>query len=337
MAAHSMIRGSHYLGTVLSISLLVSGCSIFSGETKLHKTAKASVYTKEIADWSFEAHHPATIDQVTMLRIIKGIVSDDSGKTSANMPASGSKPMRVFSDEDAEFLAPLLAQALSKAKPEQMVGFKVSSSAGSGAEPTAGTLYMYRGSLYFTMASSQGKKAWGFSPSSFARAEKAPSFVPFGSGAVTLVIDYQAVAKAPQQSPVTMAGSSKGQAPAQSAASASIVATASAPAPQSESAASQQDKDGLRPSPISEADRSLDPTLAELASDQLLNKKMDELREVREVNKIKDSEISMLKKEVKLMKQELRDRTAEVNALKADKVSNRLPLKKKKAQVSPTP
>ena len=336
MATHPMIRGSHYLGTVLAVGLLVSGCSLFSGETKLHKTAKASVYTKEIADWSFEAHHPATVDQGTMLRIIKGIVSDDSGKASANMPASGSKPMRVFSDEDAEFLAPLLAQGLSKAKPEQMVGFKVSPSAGSGAEPTAGTLYMYRGSLYLTMASAQGKKTWGFSPNSFARAEKAPSFIPFGHGAVTLVIDYQAVAKAPQN-PVTVAGSAKSQSPAPSSTSAPIVAATSAPASQNENAAAPQDKDRLTPSPIQEGDRSLDPTLAELASDQLLNKKMDELREVREVSKIKDSEISLLKKEVKLMKQELRDRTAEVNALKADKVSNRLPLKKKKAQVSPTP
>ena len=335
MAAHSMIRGSHYLSTLLSLSLLVSGCSTFSGEAKLHKTAKASVYTKEIADWSFEAHHPASVDQVTMLSIIKGIVSDDSSKASTSMPASGSKPMRVFSDEDAEFLAPLLAQGLSKAKPEQMVGFKVSPSAGSGTEPTAGTIYMYRGALYLTMASSQGKKAWGFSPSSFARTEKAPSFVPFGSGAVTLVIDYQAVAKGSLQNPVTVAGSSKTQSSSHPATSAPITANASTPTAQSESASSQQDS--LTSVSTSESDRSLDPTLSELASDELLNKKMDELREARQINKIKDSEISMLKKEVKLMKQELRDRTAEVNALKADKVSNRPTLKKKKAQVSPTP
>ncbi len=336
MAAHSMIRGSHYLiGTALSLSLVATGCSIFSGEVKLHKTAKASVYTKEIADWSFEANHPATVDQITMLKIIKGIVSDDSIKASANMPASGSKPMRVFSDEDAEFLAPLLAQGLSRAKPEQMVGFKVSPSAGSGAEPTAGTLYVHRGSLYLTMASSGSKKAVGFSPSSFARAEKAPSFVPFGSGAVTLVIDYQAVAKAPMPSPVTVAGSSKPQSPSSPPAAAPITANASAPTAPSASSISQQDMP--TPTETSEADRSLDTTVSELASDDLLNKKMDELREAREVNKIKDSEISMLKKEVKLMKQELRDRTAEVNALKADKVSNRPTLKKKKAQVTPTP
>ena len=30
------------------------------------------------------------------------------------MSDGGSKPMRIFSDEDAEFLSPLLAQGLSK-------------------------------------------------------------------------------------------------------------------------------------------------------------------------------------------------------------------------------
>ncbi|MDH4369248.1 MAG: hypothetical protein OEV99_05330, partial [Nitrospira sp.] len=135
MHAPTSPRSAQCLGMLLSLSLLVAGCSMFSGESKVHKNAKGSVHLKEIADWSFEANHPAMIDQMTMLKVIKGVVTDSTSK----MPASGSKPMRMFSDEDAEFLAPLLAQGLSQAKPEQIVGFKVSPSAGSGAEPTAGT------------------------------------------------------------------------------------------------------------------------------------------------------------------------------------------------------
>ena len=134
---------------------------MFSGEAKLHKNAKGSIYLKEIADWSFEASHPATVDQMTMLKIVKGVVTDDVQKGSGNMPASGSKPMKMFSDEDAEFLAPLLAQGLSQAKPEQIVGFKVSPSAGSGTEPTAGTLYMHKGSIYLTIAPSHARKVTG--------------------------------------------------------------------------------------------------------------------------------------------------------------------------------
>ena len=333
MSTNSEIRGAYCLGALLSFSLVAGGCSMFSGEAKLHKTAKGSVYLKEIADWSFEASHPATIDQLTMLKVIKGVVTDDSAKTTANLPASGSKPMRVFSDEDAEFLAPLLAQGLSEAKPEQIVGFKVFSSAGSGTEPTAGTLYVHQGSIHLTISSPQGKKVWGFMPSSTARIEKAAPFIPLGSGAMTLVIDHQAVAKAPMPGTTTFAGAQKPVPSSTSSPTPSVAAIA--PTAQSTKAPSKQD-DTLAPSPILEGERVPDPTASELASDELLNKKMDELREAREVNKIKDSEISMLKKEVTWMKQELRERTAEVNSLKGDKVSSRSPLKKKKAQAYPT-
>lgn len=335
MSTYSEIRGSYSLGALLSLSLIVGGCSMFSGEAKLHKTDKGSVYLKEIADWSFEASHPATIDQLTMLKVIKGVVTDDSTKTTANLPASGSKPMRVFSDEDAEFLAPLLAQGLLQAKPEQMVGFKVSSSAGSGTEPTAGTLYVYRGSIYLTIGSQQGKKVWGFMPSSIARVEKAAPFIPLGSGAMTLVIDQQAVAKAPMPSTTTVASSQKPGSSSTLSPAPSMTAQVPSQASQGIKTASRQD-DVLAPTQSPEGDRLLDPTFSELASDDLLNKKMDELREAREINKIKDSEISMLKKEVTWMKQELRERSAEISSLKGDKVSNRSPLKKKKAQAYPT-
>ena len=80
-------------------------------------------------------------------------------KASVQTPASGRKPMRVFSDEDAEFLAPLLVQNLSQARPEQIVGFTVSPSAGSGAEPTAGTPYVQQGPIYLTIDHSRSKKA----------------------------------------------------------------------------------------------------------------------------------------------------------------------------------
>jgi hypothetical protein len=203
---------------LFSLSLVVAGCSMFSGESKVHKNAKGSVHLKEIADWSFEANHPAMIDQMTMLKIIKGVVTSQASK----MPASGSKPMRVFSDEDAEFLAPLLAQSLLQAKPEQIVGFQVSPSAGSGAEPTAGTLYVHNGSIFLTLAPTQNTKSSGFVPGSVARLEKAPSFVAMGSDAMTLVIDHQALAKAPMPGSSPVAGAPKSMPASESQAAATM-------------------------------------------------------------------------------------------------------------------
>jgi hypothetical protein len=324
MNAYVNIRGSYSVVALMSFSLIVAGCSMFSDEAKVHKNAKGSVYLKEIADWSFEANHPANIDQMTMLKVIKGVVTDDVQKMSANMPASGSKPMRVFSDEDAEFLAPLLAQGLSQAKPEQIVGFKVSPSAGSGAEPTAGTLYVHKGSIYLTIAPSQDRKVLGFMPGASARIEKAPSFLAMGSGAITMAIDYQALAKGPMPSspsgtgvpkPMLAAAPSTSQ-PTPSASNGTITT------PQEVSAATQDSSsNGLSES-----------VAYQLSTDELLNRKLDELREAREANKLKDSEIAVLKKEASWMKQELRQRSEELKAMKASKVSGRSVPKKKPAE-----
>ena len=327
-------RGSRHIGALISLSLVVAGCSMLSGEAKLHKNAKGSIHLKEIADWSFEASHPATIDQMTMLRIVKGVVTDDVQKMSGNMPASGSKPMRVFSDEDAEFLAPLLAQGLSQAKPEQIVGFKVSPSAGSGAEPTAGTLYMHKGSIYLTIAPSQTRKTSGFIPSSAARLEKAPSFVAMASGAMTMVIDYQALAKGPMPSSPSAAGSSKSM--SVSASQAAPAAPAAMPALSTSAPKITPQEDSLSDAQEFHAHSRNQSGTPELATEELLNRKLDELREAREANKLKDSEIAMLKKEAAWMKQELRQRTAEVKAMKASKTAARTAPKKKSAEAYPT-
>ena len=179
------------LYALVGLSLMVTGCSSTS---KIAHNAKGSVALEEIMDWSFEASHPAIIDQTTILKIVKGVyfAEDQNG---SRMSAAGSKPMRVFSDEDAEFLAPLLAQGLSKAKPEQLVVFRVSSSAGSGSEPTAGSIYVQQSAIHFTI--SKGAGATTFVPESAARAEQAPPYAAGGrAGVIAQVIDYHALAKA---------------------------------------------------------------------------------------------------------------------------------------------
>ncbi len=335
MHAYFNIPSSQYVGALMSLSLLVTGCSMFSGEAKIHKNAKGSVYLKEIADWSFEASHPVTIDQGTMLKIVKGIVTNDVQKMSDDMPASGSKPMKMFSDEDAEFLAPLLAQGLSQAKPEQIVGFKVSPSAGSGTEPTAGTLYMHKGSMYLTIAPSQNRHASGFTPSSAARLEKAPSFVALGRDAMTMVIDYQALAKRPIPGAPLAAGTPKSLPAPGSQATATAPVAIPAPSTSMASAGPTQEEPRTDPQEFHAQTRNESGTL-ESDTDELLNRKLDELSQARQANKLKDSEIAILKKEAAWMKQELRQRAEQVKALKASKAAVRTAPKKKSAEAHPT-
>ncbi|MCC6141978.1 MAG: hypothetical protein IT389_15340 [Nitrospira sp.] len=304
---------------------LVSGCSMFSGSQSMHQSAKGSVYLEEVSEWSFEANHPTIIDQNTMLKIVKGITTEEAVSASSRMPASGSKPMRVFSDGDAEFLAPLLAQGLSRAKPEQIVGFRVSSSAGSGAAPTAGTLYVQHGAAYFTISSIKGIKTVGFAPKSAAHIESAPSFAANGAaGALSMVIDYAALARAsmPAAMPVATVMPS--------------TPIAQAPSGVSVKAARQSSPASASTVAIKNPSASEDKSTNDMTTEDILNMKLDELRQAQEANALKESEISILRKETEWMKKELRERTAERDAMKAKNVSSKPAPKKKSAELQPT-
>ena len=288
---------------IAACALVISGCA---GETRLAHNAKSSVYLEEVTDWSFEASHPAVIDQLTIAKIVKGIYSNDGISGSSRMSAGGSKPMRIFSDEDAEFLSPLLAQALSKAKPEELVGFRVSSSAGSGSEPTTGSIYVLKGSIYLTIG--KGAEPTSFMPESAARTEPAPAYAAGGTlGAMTMIIDYHALAKAPIPAAMPIAKAT----PVTPIAPMMVAAPANAQA-------------------ISTS------TGQEAGQDEFLAQKLIDLNVAKEALAKKDSEISMLRKESEWMKRELRDREEEIQALRLTKVSGKPAPKRKTAQAART-
>ena len=253
--------------------LIVTGCSTTSN---IAQNSKGSVYLEEIMDWSFDASHPAVIDQTTILKIVKGVYTAET-----RMSAAGSKPMRVFSDEDAEFLAPLLAQGLSKAKPEQLVVFRVSSSAGSGSEPTAGSIYVQQGAIHFTI--SKGVGATTFMPESAARTVQAQPFATGGKGGVMAhVIDYHALALAPMPPALPVVKTATGRATGS-------IANASATATAMEGPAEMQVQLGRAKDMLAKKDTEI----------RVLRKESDWMkRELRE----RDEEIKALKATVKTSK-----------------------------------
>ena len=257
---------------IAACALVISGCA---GGTKLAHNAKGSVYLEEVTDWSFEASHPAVIDQLTITKIVKGLYRNDDMSGSSRMSAGGSKPMRIFSDEDAEFLSPLLAQGLAKARPEQLVGFRVSSSAGSGSEPTTGSIYVQKGSIYLTIG--KGAKPTGFLPESAARTEPAPAYAAGGAlGAMVMIIDYHALAMAPMP--------------------AAMPITPIAPMMAASPAKAQMVSDRVG---------------QEAVEGEFMAQKLSDLRIAKEALAKKDSEITMLRKESEWMKRKLRDRDEE--------------------------
>lgn len=158
--------------------MTATGCSTTTlgpGESLIHKSSKGTVHLVPITDRSFVADHPTMIDHTTFLTVLQGLTAEPLVHSST-MPADGNTPMRVFSDEDAEFLAPLLADGLSRAKPTQTVGFTVSPSAGSGAEPAAGIIYQHHNALHVLLSPTSGRKLSGFRPRVAARIERAPAY-----------------------------------------------------------------------------------------------------------------------------------------------------------------
>lgn len=286
---------------IAALALVLSGCA--SG-TKLAHNAKGSVYLEEVTDWSFEASHPAVIDQLTITKIVKGVYSNEGQSGSSRMSVGGSKPMRIFSDEDAEFLSPLLAQGLSKAKPEQLVGFRVSSSAGSGSEPTTGSIYVQKGSIHLTIG--KGAKPTGFMPESAARTEPAPAYAAGGAvGAMAMIIDYHALAKAPM--PAAM--------PSAKITPTTPILSTMAVAP-------------TKAQPVS------DSAGQEFGQTELLAQKLNELGKAKDALAKKDTEITMLRKESEWMKRELRERDEEMKAIKSTKVSGKPTSKKRAAEAT---
>jgi hypothetical protein len=294
---------------IAACALLIGGCA--SG-TKLAQNPNNSVYLEEVSDWSFEASHPAVIDQQTITKIVKGLYANDSIAGSSRMSAGGSKPMRVFNDEDVEFLSPLLTQGLSKAKPEQLVGFRISSSAGSGSEPTTGSIYVQKGSIYLTIE--KGAKPTSFMPESAARIEPAPAYVASGAlGAMTMIIDYHAMAKEPMPAPMPITKATPVTLPVTPVAP--MMAAAPANAEAVSSSAGQEAGQGV-------------------GQEEFLAQKLIDLRTAKEALAKKNSEITMLRKEAEWMKRELRDRAEEMKALRMTKVSGKPTAKKKPAQAA---
>ena len=283
------------------IAFVTAGCA--SG-TKITHNTKNNVFLEEVTDWSYEASHPAVIDQMTIAKIIKGLYGNDGASGSSRMSAGGSKPMRIFSDEDVEFLSPLLTQGLAKAKPEQLVGFRISSSAGSGSEPTTGSIYVMNGSVYLTIG--KGAKPTVFMPESAAHTEPTPAYAAGGAlDAVTMVIDHNQVAKASMPAPLAIVKTT----PPTSTATMTMAAPPRTPE-------------------IS------DNMLQESGEGTLTAQQLSELKIAKDILAKKDIEIGMLRKEADWMKRELRNRAEEMEALRLTKVSAKPTAKKKQAQAA---
>ena len=347
-----LIRGSHRPLTQTLISgcigmtlmgAMATGCSSTSAVQQAIVTQPSgSVRLEEVADWEFEAAHPSALEAVTIESLLRAVMISDANPDLSNLPVDGSKPMRVFSDEDVRYLAPLLAQALSQAQPEYVVAFRLSSSAGSGSEPTAGTLYVRDEKLYLTLSEHHGSLA-KIEPSFFGggRPARVVMIAPESAGQVepalpaiaqgrpelkSLAIDYRTFLFAKQPQATTPIVSAKGSVMPQSNASmmpAQVMVAA---------AAEPQGAKMVPAAPQTTGDKSV--SQAEQSQDERMNDTLQELQDARQAMARKDAKISALRRDLESMREQLETRDKELRAVKSTKQTQSKLEKRNRAELT---
>lgn len=203
---------SHHLRLALvlltGITLALSACATGSDlDLTIHESERGGVYVERIPDRSFHTAHPITLAADTMSRVLRGVVVKEDRGLLGYLVASKPEAVRVFRDEDVEYLAPLLVEGLTRAASDQQVVFRLVQT-GAPAESAKGSLYVYGRSLYLTLpwliavpqvraGGPRGSLTILFIPESAIRPD---SYRNAHTTDATLVIDYDLLATLPAAS-----------------------------------------------------------------------------------------------------------------------------------------
>ena len=231
------VRGTLFACLLLGSALAAPACSTGPElDLTLDESPRGAVYLQRIPDRAFQAAHPIKIAPATIALVLRGVwVRSDQGVLH-NLVAGKTDPLRAFTDDEVAYLAPLIADGLSRAAADQQVGFRIiqagapgySQSVGAGvgssepplslapSESTSGVMYAHGRSLHLTVTEYRRR------PESAATINMANRRIPDSTGLVnrtvlftpesarrpdsfrlahslasTLVIDYELLASLP--------------------------------------------------------------------------------------------------------------------------------------------
>ena len=154
-------RRLSYKSSFLLALLCVAGnaCSTTAPTGKiLFNDPRGTVSLQTMSDQSIQATHPISLDPMILAQVLKGIVIQTHEVGLQSLLSGLSAPVPVFSEEQIRFLAPLLAEGLRKAAPDQRIEYRVQTTdegsmlESSTAETTAGSLYAYGRQLYVILS-----------------------------------------------------------------------------------------------------------------------------------------------------------------------------------------
>lgn len=154
-AAQSPFRRLYQAWQVLLPSLLICACGVASnltligsgplGTVALERLASRGTTAKYGTAQTFQATHPAHLPTALVSRLLAGLAI-----SGVDRPGSATAPETypLFSSEEIDFLAPLIANALANAQPDQRVRFTMHD---DGLQ-TQGTLYLHKRTVQFSLS-----------------------------------------------------------------------------------------------------------------------------------------------------------------------------------------
>jgi hypothetical protein len=144
---------------LILLCLLSTACNTATQTAKiLFEDQRGAVSLQTIPDHSTQATHPLKMDPALLTQLLKGIAVQDQERGLQRILAGPSAPVPVFSDDEIQFLAPLLSEGLRTASPNQRVEFRSQTTRqgsmleSSSTETTTGSLYAYGRQLYFILS-----------------------------------------------------------------------------------------------------------------------------------------------------------------------------------------
>lgn len=110
------------------VALSLTGCAMTSNvDIMIQEDARGAVYLERLPSRSVEASHPVKLEKQAVVFALQGLVVQDARSTLDTVFTSKPVSIPVFSNEDVNYLAPLIVTALSRAASDQQVGFRITS------------------------------------------------------------------------------------------------------------------------------------------------------------------------------------------------------------------
>jgi hypothetical protein len=160
---HSGRQLSHKPSFFLALLCLVgTACSTTASTGKIiFDDPRGTVSLQTMSDQSIQASHPVNLEPTLLAKILRGVEIQDQEHGIQKYLAGPSTSVPVFSDDQIRFLAPLLAEGLRTATPDQFIEYRVRTThegsmlESSTTETTAGSVYAYGRLLYVILSQYQ--------------------------------------------------------------------------------------------------------------------------------------------------------------------------------------